>query len=346
MDEKKIENVIKKIYLSSLGCRKSEKVLVFTDYLWLNRSDINKKIFEHFVAVAEELGFQPRQYVYGETGRNGAEPPKELWTFVFGERFINEFNFEDIIRKNVGYEQLLNKKDAVINEELPDAIVAIPFYSTSHTNFRKLLNAFGTRYASMPNVEEAMFYGALDVDYGVLKSVTQGKKAEIEQYEAVNISSPAGTQIYVNFKARQIHTDTGDLSGTGSFGNLPAGEVFVAPVEDMTEGKFVVEYGMGRRLSDPLEVTVEKGKVVKMKGDNELKGYLEKVFQLNSNNAVVAELGIGTNNMAKDVFNVLEAEKIMNTCHIALGDNSTFGGKNVATAHLDFVIFNPDYRWC
>ncbi|HEY4745309.1 MAG TPA: peptidase, partial [Desulfuromonadaceae bacterium] len=39
--------------------------------------------------------------------------------------------------------------------------------------------------------------------------------------------------------------------------------------------------------------------------------------------------------------NVLEAEKIMGTIHIALGDNSGFGGTVSAPFHEDYVFYHP-----
>lgn len=56
---------------------------------------------------------------------------------------------------------------------------------------------------------------------------------------------------------------------------------------------------------------------------------------------VLCELGIGTNPAARLSPNVLEAEKVCGTCHVAFGDNSTFGGTNSVSFHTDCVIANP-----
>jgi leucyl aminopeptidase (aminopeptidase T) len=56
---------------------------------------------------------------------------------------------------------------------------------------------------------------------------------------------------------------------------------------------------------------------------------------------VLCELGIGTNPATHLSSNVLEAEKVYGTCHIAFGDNSTFGGTNFVFFHTDCVIANP-----
>ena len=54
----------------------------------------------------------------------------------------------------------------------------------------------------------------------------------------------------------------------------------------------------------------------------------------------MAELGIGTNPNASRPDNVLEAEKIKGTVHIAIGDNSHMGGKVESDLHEDFI--QPD----
>ncbi len=55
----------------------------------------------------------------------------------------------------------------------------------------------------------------------------------------------------------------------------------------------------------------------------------------------IADFGIGINPRAKLIGNVLEDEKVGGTVHIALGDNSTFGGDVIAGIHLDGIITKP-----
>ncbi len=58
-------------------------------------------------------------------------------------------------------------------------------------------------------------------------------------------------------------------------------------------------------------------------------------------NRNIAELGIGTNDRASRPDNILEAEKILGTIHIAFGDNSSFGGKVSTPFHEDYVFYGP-----
>jgi len=52
-------------------------------------------------------------------------------------------------------------------------------------------------------------------------------------------------------------------------------------------------------------------------------------------------LGVGTNDKAKVIGNVLEDEKVMGTVHIAMGNNVAFGGTIDVPVHLDCIILNP-----
>ncbi|GAI08948.1 unnamed protein product, partial [marine sediment metagenome] len=58
-----------------------------------------------------------------------------------------------------------------------------------------------------------------------------------------------------------------------------------------------------------------------------------------------AELGIGTNPNARRPDNVLEAEKIRETIHIAIGDSSHMGGKVTADLHQDFIVPKPTLKF-
>jgi len=87
--------------------------------------------------------------------------------------------------------------------------------------------------------------------------------------------------------------DTGIAHKPGDFTNLPAGEVYVAPVN--AEGVIVVDVTMGRlgRLKTPLTIEVEGGMAYSIKGDRakslkDTGGFGPKAMSL-------AEFGIGMN---------------------------------------------------
>jgi leucyl aminopeptidase (aminopeptidase T) len=94
-----------------------------------------------------------------------------------------------------------------------------------------------------------------------------------------------------------------------------------------------------------LTITFKKGAVTEVEGGGRvgeglrelLESGMEPRFPERRN---CAELGIGTNPCATRPDNLLEAEKIRGTVHIAIGDSSHMGGKVSADVHEDFVVPN------
>jgi leucyl aminopeptidase (aminopeptidase T) len=86
---------------------------------------------------------------------------------------------------------------------------------------------------------------------------------------------------------------------------------------------------------------VNDGSVSDVSGPDEYAEYLSMKLSERKENGNIAELGIGTNDAATRPDNILESEKILGTIHIALGDNSSFGGTIKTPFHQDFVFFKP-----
>ena len=135
--------------------------------------------------------------------------------------------------------------------------------------------------------------------------------------------------------------DTGLLNTPGAFGNLPAGEVYLAPVEGTANGQLVIAWAPERELGSAVTLIVRNGLVEDVVGREKYALDLEKKLSEQTENRNIAEFGIGTNDMAKRPDNILESEKILGTIHIALGDNSSFGGKVQTPFHQDFIFFRP-----
>ena len=142
-------------------------------------------------------------------------------------------------------------------------------------------------------------------------------------------------------KGEKALSDTGMITKPGQFSNLPAGEVYLAPLEGTASGKLVLDWAPTRKFKSSVIAYVEKGMVQKLEGSEQYVHMLEDKLNEKKENRNIAELGIGTNDKAKRPDNILESEKIMGTIHLAFGDNSSFGGKVSTPFHQDFVFFNP-----
>lgn len=359
--QKMLNKAIRELYITNLAVKKNEKVLVFTDTL-LPDEDITEedsKRRKALVGLARQVADTGSEicrnitfFTYPSLRTHGSEPPKEICAAAFGKKAVEELDKCGFLVKLINKGQLSQKdiKDIrhIVESNKADAvnvIIALSNFSTSHTKFRDLLtNICNVRYASMPLFDEAMFYGPMRIDWKALEERTNNLAEEINGAEKVFITAPNGTDIVIGIKGRKALPDTGNLTLPGSFGNLPAGEVYVAPVEGTTEGVLVLEWAPTFKLESPVTVKIEKGLVKDISGKDPYAKKLESKLNENPDFRNIAELGIGTNDMAKRADNILESEKILGTIHIAFGDNSTFGGNVRTPFHQDFVIFNPTVK--
>jgi leucyl aminopeptidase (aminopeptidase T) len=225
-----------------------------------------------------------------------------------------------------------------------DVALLVTSYSLSHTKARRQACRGGTRVASMPGITESMARRALAVDHGAIQRENRRIKKAIGKHDTLEIRAPGGTEIRLSIAGRYIYDeDCGLFHEPGSFGNLPSGEVTVAPVEGSAEGVIVVDRSMAGigRLRRPLRIEVRKGRAVGFKGEGA--AALRRVFDARPVKArTVAELGIGTNPAARITGTVLEDEKVQGTVHLALGSNASFGGTVQTDVHLDGVVADAE----
>ena len=356
MEKKNLEKAIEKLYSINLGVKKGERVLVFSDNIRDEEklTEYDRKRRNELLKVAEktfEVGSKITSTTfvsYDATMTHGAEPPEFLWEEAFGKKIYSELRDRGILLKLINKrgekndlmeaEELVktNRKDTV------DVVIAMANFSVSHTKSRDLLTKSAeVRFASLPLFDPSMFFTSMDVDWDLVSSRTIKVADKLTRAQKVRITSPNGTEITMGLKGRNGIADTGILRSKGSFGNLPAGEAFIAPVEGSTEGKLVIEWGPTESVKPPVVLEIKNGKVFLVQGISKFAAGLREKLEENPFNRNIAELGIGTNYRASRVDNILEAEKIAGTIHIALGDNMSFGGKIRTNFHQDFVVFGP-----
>lgn len=238
------------------------------------------------------------------------------------------------------------------NQEPPQAITdvmttatvvfATTAFSVSHTAARRNATARGVRIASLPKVTAELFERLLVVDYAHLKRAGEALTAQLTAATTCRVTSAAGTDVTLQLGDRVAVCDSGNLQGAGAFGNLPAGEAYIAPIETSGDGRIVFDgslagYGM---LATPLTVTLRAGRAVAATG--EAGRWLLDTLDAGGNmGRMIAELGIGTNPNARVSGRIIEDEKALGTAHLAFGTSASFGGANIADVHIDGLLRQP-----
>ncbi len=242
--------------------------------------------------------------------------------------------------------------------------------------FDYLLASKKTRSFWSPSVTLGMFKRTIPVNYKAMKRNCAKLKKILDKAEEARITTGKGTDLVIGLRGRKAKLDDGDFSRPGTGGNLPAGETFISPELGSGEGKLVFDGCISSDrgvilIKKPITATVKGNMVTRITGGREagllkatlaraakttrrfakegriskpdLPGYLANIRNL-------GELGIGLNEKARIMGNMLEDEKVLRTCHIAIGSNYDEDAK--ALIHLDGLVRNPtidltfkDGRW-
>ena len=225
-----------------------------------------------------------------------------------------------------------------------DVVLAPTSKSLSHTRARTEANEAGARVATLPGITEEVFTTGLDADYEEIKAECERMLEKVGDATEVRVTSEQGTDITFEPGDREWFADTGIVHEAGQMSNLPAGEVFVSPVN--ANGTYVVDGTMMPHglLSDgqTLEFEVEDGYVTSI-SDDDIRAAVEEAAEAVGQDAYnLAELGIGTNVAVTDLIgSVLLDEKAGGTVHIAIGDDHGIGGDVEAPIHFDGILREP-----
>lgn len=221
-----------------------------------------------------------------------------------------------------------------------DTALLMTSKSLSHTRARKrACKRYGTRIASLPGITEDIFRRSITINYDELNRNLLRMANYLSKGKRVEVYTDKGTHIMMSIEGRKGFSDNGLYVKRGAFGNLPAGEACLAPVEGTTNGRLIVDGSalwVGK-IKTPREMIIKNGYIQNMPF-LPIRSRIKSFGRCASN---IAEFGIGLNPKAKVTGNILEDEKSRGTAHIGIGNNISFGGKVNCPCHLDFVFLNP-----
>lgn len=298
-----VHKAIRNVLENCMGIQNREKLLIVAD---TKTQKLGYFFYENASVLAKDIGFTVDIEIIEPTKQDGAEPSKEL---------------ADLMK-------------------MYDVELLITHHSMTHTDARRNATTNGARVASMPGLTMDMAERTLAADFNDVAKLTKKFAKNLEGKDKIHITTKKGTDLVLSIKGRKMEMDDGIYVDEGSCGNLPAGEVCGAPIEDSANGILIIDGSMAPfGKVNELKLEFKDGKIVSIEGDkaDELKEFLKT-----DNDKTIAELGIGTNTNAKLTGNVLEDEKIVGTIHIAIGDNTSFpGGTNKSEIHFDGIVLEP-----
>ncbi len=244
-----------------------------------------------------------------------------------------------------GEEPILMVRELMKNANV---ILAPTTFSITHTRARRQASRAGARIATMPGItNEMMSRGGITADFKEIEKRIKEIAPKIKNKSKARVISSQGTDITFSIEGRKwILEDTGICNKKGTYTNLPAGEIFIAPVEGTVNGTIVVDGAFMEKLKNPIVETVEKGKVVEFmgKGSEKVESILINAadrLKQPQNAYKVGKFGIGMNPKSRIIGDILEDEKTLGTIHFGFGGNDTFGGTIRSPVHMEGIVMKP-----
>ncbi len=193
---------------------------------------------------------------------------------------------------------------------------------------------------------------AHDLNYQKMQKFGKKLKSLMDSTREVRIISSSGTDVKFNIQRQSAISIDGNYKMFRKGGNLPPGEVYIAPNIGQVEGKIVIDGAIRHRygtllLRKPVTLSIRKGIVTDIIGGRSARILKQTIkwaqarSKKPSNVRMIGELGIGFNPKIDLIGAMVIDEKALGTAHVALGSNYWFGGDVYSVSHLDQVFKNP-----
>ena len=316
---------ISKIVKAS-GVSAGELVLV---HFW--GEDADKEIASGFVASVAALGATPVLLQQARSiNREIFSTAKES---CFDDRYFELFSKFDAVLDVFAYQPIVlgykieNKQMTLYRKYMSQLFYKL-MECKRFTQIRIPTEANAAESGLDPQDYIQRMNNAYDIDYD---EVNTACKRETERFTGacqVEVHTGVVCVLHLDLTGRTWHIDAGD-------GDLPCGEIYIAPVENKTNGSVFFEtfYLDDAKYTD-VTLQILNGEVSGSSHAEIAKHFAE----LPRENRIVCELGLGMNPNFTDLcgYTVLD-EKMAGTFHIAVGANNMFSGENKASDHVDFV---------
>lgn len=319
-----------KVFKECLGMQKSEKLLIIGD-TGLKGNNLSAALSACYYLYAKEKGFNV-SFVMQESKTRGDVAGKDVINALFDHPPYN------IVVTN-------------LSDRLGNLVKIKSYRKFCREKPLKFVSTTSLGYIPTEYITQLMTM--LTIDYKALRKRQNKLKLYLDKAKTITVKSENGTNIKFDVDGYDAISADGDFREYGQGGNLPAGEVYIAPNEGKVNGKFVIDASSRNRFKteltrEPIIVKVKKGAITKIEGGVEadllkqsLKWAAERA-KYPSRVRKICELGIGMNKNAKVIGTTIIDEKAYGTGHIAVGSNYWFGGSIRTIIHLDQVFRGPE----
>jgi len=245
-------------------------------------------------------------------------------------------------RKGHGY----SPPKRIVPAMLDSDVIAMPLkFSMTHAEAINKARSKGARIASMGDFNESMLEeGGIEAEFLNIKETVDKIASIFENGKKVTVTTSKGTNIRMDIQNRRGQSEPGLAHEKGKLCSPPNIEANISPVEGSAKGTIIVDGSIPHPdlgvINNPINISVKEGKIIDIDETNNQAKILKTLLcdMEDPNIYNIAELGIGLNPSSEICGNMLEDESAAGTCHIGIGDNTSFGGEVKAKSHIDLIL--------
>ena len=189
--------------------------------------------------------------------------------------------------------------------------------------------------------------GGATADYYEILKTGQRLQSVWEKGQEIYLTTEKGTNLKARIGGAPPFIEAGFATKPGQTAAFSDGEVSQGPVQGTAEGVVIVDGPIAHidLPASPIRLEIEKGRVVKIEGDErgtrELRDIVDNVKDADN----FAEIGIGLNPECRQNGEFEEEKKRLGNVHIAVGRNTGgYGGNIACMVHLDMVVYEATVR--
>lgn len=319
------KETISKIVKAS-GVSAGELVLV---HFWGEDSD--KEIANQFVIAVTSLGASPVLLQQARSiNRDVFLSAKEN---CFDERYFDLFSKFDAVLDIFTYQPVIlgyqiEDKQLLLYRKYISQLFYKLMECKRFTQIRIPTQANALESPLSPQEYIQRMNDAYDIDYEMLRTACQQEVKQFAGVQKLSIHTAADCVLCFDLTGRTWNIDAGD-------GDLPCGEIYIAPIEDQTQGSvFFDTFYLEDVKYTNVTLHILNGEISGSSHPEIAEFFGKQPLE----NRIVCEFGIGMNPNVKSLcgYTLLD-EKMVGSFHIAVGTNTMFGGNNKASVHIDFV---------
>jgi len=272
------------------------------------------------------------------------------------EKYLKHYsNLSEILARKVDVEIMLDDSDPFMERQMPQNKIEIRRKATKplrkikdkrivDKTIKSVLIGFPTKETARSmgisfGKLNKIFWDTMDVNYYRLHDTNKAVARKLAGKSWIRIVG-GDTDIKFSIRGREPILDSGLWAREKrGYLNLPAGEVFLAPVENSVNGEIYFDlpnlhYGM---QIQGVWWKFRHGKLIDCSVDKGLKAFEDVYKNASGDKNRIGEFAIGTNPKARMTGGmIILDEKVRKTIHMAIGHNKHFGGVNDCTIHWDF----------